>query len=128
MPKNTAPENTHEAPMGATEPAAPVVPSVDLKGKRILTCGILKSGKAATVKVNGPVGIGGFGKYNVPLNLAGQAFVLPLSPKSPDFAAMMHALGPPEGWQGCTVEVREHDLINQVSVRAIADANGKPVV
>ena len=116
MAKTAPVENT------GNQTATPQTPT---KGARILKYGLLAS--ACTVQVSGPAAIGNYGKFDLPLIIDGQRFILPLSPQSPDFVALSNAFGEPATWQGCHVQVSDGKMLKQVSVRPIADAQGHPV-
>lgn len=95
------------------------------KGARILKHGLLASPTSATI--TGPAVIGNFGKYDVPFDLEGQRFILPMSANNPEFVALREAFGEPSEWEGCTVALSDGKILRQVSIRPVADANQKPV-
>jgi len=113
MAKNT-PQNENET--GATSAG---------KQPRILKFGLLAA--PAAVKATGPCVLGRFGKMEIPLDIDGQRFILPIAPNNPQYEACRVAFGEPDTWAGCTFQVSDGKMLKQVNVVPIADAKGRPV-
>jgi hypothetical protein len=113
MAKNTTNETGTEQPQAA-------------KGPRILKHGLLAA--PANVAITGAPSIGRFGKLEIPLDLDGQKFILPIAETNPELDALRLKFGSDMAtWVGCRVMVADGKVLKQVTVRPIADAKGRPV-
>lgn len=92
------------------------------KGRRILKWGLLAS--PCVVPIDGKPKLGNFGKLDVPLEIDGQRFILPLSPQNPEYESMLVAFGEPGNWEGCSVQVSDGKMLKQVSIVPIAGRDG----
>lgn len=95
------------------------------KGPRILKHGILAA--PCAVPITGPCRIGNYGKMDLPFDLDGQHFILPISLENPQYAALVAAFGEPATWTGATVQVSDGKMLKNVSVVPIANQKGKAV-
>jgi len=114
--------------MAKTQPTTDAPPAEvgTAKKPRILKFGILA--QPATVPISGPVVLGGFDKMDVPFVLDGQRFVLPVSPKNPEWDALRIAFGNnPAEWTGHVVRVADGAMIRNVSIAPIRTRDGQPV-
>lgn len=94
------------------------------KGATFLKWGMLARSQTAPIK---DVRAGNFGKTDLELVMAGRRFIVSISPKNPEYAALIAAFGPPDKWIGCQIMVADSNVVKTVEIAPVADAKGKPV-
>lgn len=97
---------------------------------RILTFGLLAGG-SATVALMGPPtpDTKGFGKMELPVNLDGQRFIIPVPVKAPQWERLLQAFGDNfNAWTGAQIKVSDGRVLKQINVEPVADAKGKLVI
>lgn len=108
-----------------TQPAAetPTAPTNN-KGKTFVKWRTLAGPQDAKITRVGP---GSFGKTDLEWVAGTRTLIVSVSPKSPQYEALINAFGPPEAWVGCVVRVADDTVMRAVNVTPLLDRQGRRV-
>jgi hypothetical protein len=94
------------------------------KGATFVKHGLLA--KPQTVAI-AAVRQGNFGKTDIEFVVSGRRFIVSVSPKNPNYAALCDAFGTPDQWVGNTILVMDSNVVRTVEVSPVARKDGKPI-